>query len=77
MPVENESVNESVYTVDVPADDLTTEEIEGAKAGEPVQFIIDGVVADQSSAWQPGGLIEASLTVARPPFRLFMPIANR
>lgn len=68
---------ESVYTVDVPADDPTTEELEGAKPGEPVQFIIDGVVADQSSVWQPGDLREANLTVARPKYRLFLPLANK
>jgi hypothetical protein len=44
----------SVYTLDVPADDLETTSLEGGVEGDLVYFEIGGVLAEQTGVWHAG-----------------------
>ena len=52
----------SVFTLDVPGDDLSTPAIEGGVEGDIVQFGVGGVLAEQTRTWQSGTNIQVELT---------------
>lgn len=70
----------SVYSLDVPGDDLDTPEIEGGRQGDRIIFQIDGQQADQTATWQQGSNIENNLTAAQSQdsseTTLFLPILS-
>jgi len=70
----------SVYSLDVPGDDLDTPEIEGGREGDRIIFQIDGQQADQTATWQQGSNIESNLTAPEsqdsPETTLFLPILS-
>lgn len=59
--------SDSVYFVDVPADDPETVAVEGAVEGDTVTFEIDGYAATQSAIWSSGALLLADLDAIPPP----------
>jgi len=71
----------SVYSLDVPGDDLDTPEIEGGSEGDRIIFKIDGQQAEQTAAWQQGSNIETNLTATQsqdsPETTLFLPFLSK
>lgn len=43
-----------VYTLKVPADDPSTEAVEGGKPGDTIEFYLDGAPTGQTAVWQSG-----------------------
>jgi len=59
----NKTINNSVYSIPVPADNLTTPEIDGGRNGTPVVFKINGQTAQQTGIWWNDMIIQLNLTV--------------
>jgi hypothetical protein len=53
---------DSVYSLDVPGDDINTPVVEGGQAGDSIIFLIGGVQAEQYGIWQGGTNVELNLT---------------
>lgn len=70
---------ESVYVIDVPADDLITEIVEGAKPGQTINLQVGGVVAKESVAWHNEQATQVDLTVTdlAPAFQVYLPVVSR
>lgn len=45
---------DSVYSLDAPGDDVSSEAIEGGKEGDVITFEVGGVTADQTGVWHSG-----------------------
>ena len=58
---------ESVYTIEIPADNPSTGGKEGGEAGDVVDFKIGGVAADQTGTWSSGTNVELNLTATTTP----------
>lgn len=54
---------DSVYSLDIPGDDATTDKVEGGTAGQTVQFRVGGVLADQTAEWTSGVNYNLDLTL--------------
>ena len=54
---------QSVYTIDVNGDDLSTGQVEGGKEGDVVKFRIGGLLANESAVWHSGVNFELNLTI--------------
>jgi hypothetical protein len=52
----------SVYTLDIPGDDVDTTALDGGRGGDTVQFEIGGVLAEQTGTWQSGTNVRLDLT---------------
>ncbi len=67
---------ESVYSISVPGDDLsTTGIIEGGTHGQTIVFKIDQLSALQTGTWQSGLNLELNLTAVG--YRIFLPLIGR
>ena len=53
----------SVYSLDIPGDDATTEKVEGGTPGQAIQFRVGGVLADQTAEWTSGVNKNLALTL--------------
>jgi hypothetical protein len=53
----------SVYSLEVPGDDLDTPEREGGREGDTIQFALPGMPADQTGLWHSGANVLLNLTV--------------
>lgn len=53
----------SVFSLDVPGDDSTTDAIEGGKEGDTIQFEVGGAPASQTGTWHSGNNVNLNLTV--------------
>ena len=58
---------ETVYTIEIPADNPSTGGKEGGEAGDVVDFKIGGVAADQTGTWSSGTNVELNLTATTTP----------
>ena len=68
----------AMYTIDVPADDPATPEVEGGRPGDTILFHIGELQADQIATWQGGTNTELDLTASNlPPCTLFLPLVLR
>ncbi len=54
---------DSVYSLDVPGDNTDTPIIDGGKEGDTIQFIIGGLLANQTGTWHSGTNITFNLSV--------------
>lgn len=54
----------SVFTINVPGDDIDTPEVDGGREGEEIFFEIGGLVADQTGTWHSGTNVGLNLTVS-------------
>jgi hypothetical protein len=68
---------ESVYVLDVPADDQETEMIEGGRTGQSISFQVAGRTVGQTGIWQPGIAEEVNLIVTSLEYPLYFPIIGR
>jgi hypothetical protein len=64
---------DTVYTLDVPGDDLGTTIIEGGVSGDTVVFKVNGITALETGTWQSGTNIKLNLTIDSLPM-LYLPI---
>jgi hypothetical protein len=55
---------DSVYSLDVLSDDTDTPAQDGGREGDPVQFKIGGVQADQTGTWHSGSNVNLNLTAS-------------
>ena len=53
----------SVYTLDIPGDDLDTATLDGGHEGDVIKFEIGGVLADQTGTWHSGTNVSLDLSV--------------
>ena len=51
-----------LYSIDVPADDPVTPEVEGGKTGQTIILAGEGIAIAQSTIWQSGAVIQVELT---------------
>jgi hypothetical protein len=58
------------YSLEVPADNPLTVEIEGGKEGDVVRFRVGGVLASSGAVWQPAQTVTRDLTLT--PYRQFL-----
>jgi hypothetical protein len=67
---------DTVYTIDIPGDILSTPEIEGGKPGDTITFLVNNSVANQSAIWQSGTNSELNLTIIQPVgnFKIYLPL---
>lgn len=66
--------SQSMYAVDVPADDPATPEVEGGRPGDTLVFRIGELPADQTATWRGGSNSRLDLTATS--VRLFLPLVS-
>ena len=68
--------SDTVYTIDIPGDILSTPEIEGGKPGDTITFLVNNSVANQSAIWQSGTNSELDLTIISSvgSFKVYLPL---
>ena len=67
----------SVYVLDMPADDVTTQAIEGGQPGQTITFQMNGVSVAQTTTWQPGYAQQVNFTSTEILHRSFLPLIAR
>jgi hypothetical protein len=55
---------DSVYSLDIPGDEPGTLTVEGGMDGDPITFVIEGIVADQTGTWKSGTIISLNLSAS-------------
>ena len=53
---------DSVYAIDVPGDDTSTQEVEGGVEGDVIYFKLNGLLVDQTATWHSGTNQELDLS---------------
>lgn len=55
---------DSVYSLDIPGDDLATDRVEGGKDGDTISFRVAGILAGQTGVWRSGTNVGLNLTAS-------------
>jgi hypothetical protein len=58
---------DSVYSIDIPGDDTSTQEVEGGVEGDVINFKLAGILVDQTAAWHSGTNQNLDLSVTSEP----------
>lgn len=68
--------SDTVYTIDIPGDIISTPEIEGGRPGDTITFLVNNSVANQSAIWQSGTNSELNLTIIQSvgSFKIYLPL---
>ena len=66
---------QSMYAIDVPADDPATPERDGGRPDDTIAFHVGGLKAEQTAVWHGGTNTELDLTATS--IRLFLPLVSR
>jgi hypothetical protein len=69
-------LGDTVYSLDVPGDDLSTPAIEGGVDGNPIVYKVNGQLADETGVWHSGTNVSLNLNVAKQPY-IYLPVVSK
>jgi hypothetical protein len=69
-------LGDTVYSLDVPGDDLSTPAIEGGVDGNLIVFKVNGQPANETGVWHSGTNVPLNLNVTKQPY-IYLPVVTK